>query len=56
MCSIHRGRINLVRQAIRDARRDGLINDSDKARLHRQVDQFTHRLDENGSLHEADTK
>lgn len=50
------GRVDLVRQAIRDARREGLINDSDAARLRRQVDQFTHRFDESGSLREAKTR
>lgn len=34
------GRIELVRQAIRDARRNGLISDAESARLKRQVDQF----------------
>jgi predicted transcriptional regulator of viral defense system len=50
------GRIDLLRQAIRDARRDGLINDSDKTRLWHQVDQFAHRLDDNGSLGEVTKK
>jgi len=47
------GRVDLVRQAIRDAKREGLINDSAAARLRRQVDQFARRFDEGGSLREA---
>lgn len=50
------GRSDLVRRAISDAKRERLINDSDTARLRRQVDQFVHRLDDNGSLHKANTK
>lgn len=47
------GRVDFVRTAIKDARREGMINDSDAARLRRQVDQFTHRSDENDLLREA---
>lgn len=40
------GRIDLVRQAVTDARRTGYINDSEAARLKRQINQFAHRLTE----------
>ena len=50
------GRIDLVRQAIRDARRDGLINESEATRLKRQTDQFAHRLDHKHSLREDGKK
>lgn len=49
------GRTDLVRQAISDARRDGLINDSDTARLRRRVNQFAHRPDDHGALREEST-
>ena len=38
------GRIELVRQAVTDARRTGYINDSEAAYLKRQINQFAHRL------------
>lgn len=38
------GRIELVRQAVTDARRTGYINDSEAAHLKRQINQFAHRL------------
>lgn len=41
------GRIDLVRQAVTDARRTGYISDSEAARLKRQITQFSHRLAEN---------
>lgn len=43
------GRIELARQAVADARRTGLIGNSEAARLKRQVNQFAHRLGENVS-------
>lgn len=41
------GRIDLVRQAVTDARRTGYVSDSEAARLKRQITQFSHRLAEN---------
>jgi len=38
------GRIELVRQAVTDARRTGYINDSEAAYLKRQINQFAHQL------------
>lgn len=38
------GRIELVRQAVTDARRTGYINDSEATHLKRQINQFAHRL------------
>jgi len=49
------GRTDLVRQAISDAKRDGLINDSETALLRRRVNQFAHQPDDR-SLREAITK
>lgn len=37
------GRIDLVRQAVADARRNGYINDSAAARMKRQINQFVHQ-------------
>jgi len=47
------GRIELVRQAVTDARRTGYISDSEAARLKRQINQFAHRLPENPKHKEA---
>jgi predicted transcriptional regulator of viral defense system len=41
------GRIELVRQAVDDAKRSGYIKGSEAARLKRQVSQFAHRISEN---------
>jgi predicted transcriptional regulator of viral defense system len=43
------GRIEFAWQAVTDARRTGLISNSEAARLKRQVNQFAHRLGENVS-------
>ena len=43
-------RIDLVRQAIRDAKRAGLISSTEAARLKRRVNQSGHQFDEDGSL------
>lgn len=40
------GRIDLVRHAIADAKRTGLISESEAARLKRQTDQFARSLDQ----------
>ena len=45
------GRIDLVRQAVTDARRTGYINNSEAARFKRQIDQFAHRLTEKPMKH-----
>ena len=50
------GRVDLVREAIRDARRAGLINAAETARLKRRVERFTHKAETRHSLREVARK
>jgi predicted transcriptional regulator of viral defense system len=44
------GQIELVRQAVSAARREGYINSNEARRLNRRVDRFIHELEENRQL------
>lgn len=48
------GRIDLVRQAVADAKRTGFIRDAEATRLKRQIDQFVRRLNAISTQHKGD--